>query len=102
MRSRNRILIAQTQRLSLNSSLSMAIEVLRADATSLTAFLEEKAAEIPALVVSAPVQREWRPRWSDAFSRPGLWLLQAQAIVKEKVEGADTHSLKATLVLQVP
>ncbi len=37
-----------------------------------------------------------------AFSRPGLWLLQAQAIVKEKVEGADTHSLKATLVLQVP
>ena len=72
MRSRNRILIAQTQRLSLNSSLSMAIEVLRADATSLTAFLEEKAAEIPALVVSAPVQRDWRPRWSDAFSRPGL------------------------------
>ncbi|WP_027187015.1 DUF4198 domain-containing protein [Desulfovibrio cuneatus] len=36
------------------------------------------------------------------FSRSGLWLLQTQTVLKENVQGADTHSLKATLVLQVP
>ncbi len=37
-----------------------------------------------------------------AFSRPGLWLLQAEAMLKENVQGADTHTMRATLVLQIP
>ena len=35
------------------------------------------------------------------FSRPGLWLLQAETMLKENVQGADTHTMKATLVLQI-
>ena len=35
------------------------------------------------------------------FSRPGLWLLQAETVLKENVQGADTHTMKATLVLQI-
>lgn len=36
-----------------------------------------------------------------AFSRPGLWLLQTEAVLKDNVKDADTHSLKATLVLEI-
>lgn len=66
---RSRVTIQQVQRLSLNLSLTASIRVLRADAEGLTAFLEEQAAENPALVLTRPVQTEWLPRWSDALSR---------------------------------
>ncbi|PTE14150.1 RNA polymerase factor sigma-54 [Pseudogemmobacter blasticus] len=70
MKSRTRISIAQTQRLSLNTSLSVAIRVLRADAAGLTRFLEEQAAELPALVVEPPpVVQEWLPRWGHALAQ---------------------------------
>jgi RNA polymerase sigma-54 factor len=69
MRSRPRITIAQSQRLSLNTSLAASIRVLRADAAGLARFLEEQAAENPALIVAPPPPPEWLPRWSDALQR---------------------------------
>jgi RNA polymerase sigma-54 factor len=67
MKSRTRITIAQSQRLSLNTSLAASIRVLRADAAGLTQFLEEQAAENPALVLGAAPPPDWLPRWHDAL-----------------------------------
>ena len=36
------------------------------------------------------------------FNQKGLWLLQTETTLKQNVQGADTHTLRATLVLQVP
>ncbi len=70
MPTRSRITIAQTQRLSLNPALAASIRVLRSDAAGLTRFLEEQAAENPALVLSPPPERrDWLPRWTEALSR---------------------------------
>jgi len=69
MKSRTRITIAQSQRLSLNTSLTASIHILRADAAGLTALLEEQAAENPQLVLGPPPQQEWLPRWTDALMR---------------------------------
>ncbi len=69
MPTRARITIAQSQRLSLNPSLTTAIQILRSDAAGLTRFLEEQAAENPALVLKAPARTDWLPRWSEALSR---------------------------------
>lgn len=72
MKPRARITIAQTQRLSLNTSLTAAISVLRADAAGLSAWLEEQAAANPQLVVGKPpAPQGWRPRWNDALARMG-------------------------------
>ncbi len=71
-----RISVAQTQRLRLTPSLHASMQVLRVDAAGLARFLEEQAAETPALglVPSQPPLGEWLPRWSgvlahDAFGR---------------------------------
>lgn len=69
MKSRTRITIAQTQRLSLNTSLTAAIRILRADAAGLTQFLEDQAAENPALVLGPPPPGDWLPRWSSALAQ---------------------------------
>ncbi|NPD14125.1 RNA polymerase sigma-54 factor [Xinfangfangia sp. D13-10-4-6] len=73
MRTRTRITIAQTQRLSLNLSLATAISVLKSDAEEITAWLEEQAAANPHLVVTRPQAHpaSWLPRWQDALSRQG-------------------------------
>lgn len=58
--------ITQTQRMQLNLRLHTSIRVLRADAEGLTRFLEEQAAENPALVLRAPQvsPQDWLPRWA--------------------------------------
>lgn len=69
MKSRTRITIAQTQRLSLNTQLTAGIRILRADAAELTAFLEEQAAVNPALRLGRSAPGDWLPRWTDALAR---------------------------------
>lgn len=69
MATRNRITIAQTQRLSLNTRLLTSFRILEADALGLGKFLEEAAAANPQLVLSPPQPSGWLPRWNDAFSR---------------------------------
>ena len=65
-----RITVTQSQRLQLNLGLHAAIRLLRADAAGLTRYLEEAAAENPALQLTPPplpAPAEWLPRWSRAF-----------------------------------
>lgn len=69
MRSRSRITVQQTQRLSLNTGLATAIRILRADAAGLSRYLEEQAAENPHLVLGQAPAGEWLPRWGDALLR---------------------------------
>lgn len=56
----------QNQRLALNTSLQASLRVLQSDALGLTRFLEEQAAELPALILQpqVPALGEWLPRWS--------------------------------------
>ena len=67
MSQRQRIVIAQQQRLALNTSLHTAIRLLRSDTAGLTRYLEEQAAENPHLRLSAPeapAPGDWLPRWT--------------------------------------
>lgn len=71
MRQRPRIVIAQQQRLALNSRLHRSIQLLQHDAVGLTQFLEQEAAENPHLRLTAPDAPrpgDWWPRWSGVFS----------------------------------
>jgi RNA polymerase sigma-54 factor len=66
MITRPRLSITTTQRLALNTTLTTALTMLKADAAGLTRYLEEAAAENPSLVVT-PADRpatDWLPRWS--------------------------------------
>lgn len=71
MKSRQRISIAQTQRLQLNLGLAASIRILTYDASGLTRYLEEQASENPhlALEPAQAVPGEWLPRWTEALSR---------------------------------
>lgn len=64
------IKVTQSQRLQLNTSLQASIRLLRADASGLTRYLEEQAAENPAirLQMVPPTPGEWLPRWQGAWS----------------------------------
>ncbi|MFN3824308.1 MAG: RNA polymerase factor sigma-54 [Pseudorhodobacter sp.] len=70
-----RLVQRQSQRLRLTSGLSASIRILRHDATGLTRFLEEQAAENPhlLLVPVEPAPGEWTPRWANAFARISAW-----------------------------
>lgn len=63
------IKVTQSQRLQLNASLRASIRLLRTDASGLTRYLEEQAAENPALrlEVAEPPPGEWLPRWHRVF-----------------------------------
>jgi hypothetical protein len=50
MKSRNRITIQQTQRLTLTTSLATSMKILRSDAEGLSRYLDEQAAENPSLM----------------------------------------------------
>lgn len=63
MASRQGIKVTATQRLRLTLALQASIRVLRADAAGLTQYLEEQAAENPALVLGPAPVGEWLPRW---------------------------------------
>ncbi|MFN7223836.1 MAG: RNA polymerase factor sigma-54 [Paracoccaceae bacterium] len=73
MKSRTRIGVTQTQRLQLSTGLHAALRLLRADAAGLARYLEEQAAETPALKLtpSLPVAGEWLPRWSGFLPHSG-------------------------------
>jgi RNA polymerase sigma-54 factor len=79
MKSRSRITIQQTQRLTLTTSLAASMKILRADAGGLTRFLEEQAAENPNLVLARPASTDWTPRWVSAFALGGSSSEQAAA-----------------------
>ena len=64
MTQRQRIEVKQTLRLKLSTGLRAAIEMLRQDAAGLTRFLEEQAAQNPALILTPAVPKDWLPRWS--------------------------------------
>ena len=71
MSQRQRILIAQQQRLALNSSLHASIRLLRSDTAGLTRFLEEQAADNPHIRLIPPEPAalgDWLPRWSGALA----------------------------------
>jgi RNA polymerase sigma-54 factor len=72
MKSRNRITIQQTQRLTLTTSLATSMKILRSDAEGLRRYLEEQAAENPSLLLSRPPVTDWTPRWTSAFAGGGL------------------------------
>jgi RNA polymerase sigma-54 factor len=95
MRSRQRINVTQTQRLALNASLQASIRLLRTDAAGLTRYLEEQAAENPALVLARieAAPNDWLPRWSGAFSvrRPVDDVIEAAApsLIAHVMAGID-------------
>jgi RNA polymerase sigma-54 factor len=90
MATRNRITIAQTQRLSLNTRLLTSIRFLEADALGLGKFLEEAAAANPQLVLAPPPPAEWLPRWNDAFARMARGIAAGGATGLQAAEMADT------------
>jgi RNA polymerase sigma-54 factor len=71
MKSRSRITIQQTQRLTLTTSLATSMKILRADAEGLSRYLEEQAAENPSLQLARPAGADWTPRWTMAFAQGG-------------------------------
>jgi RNA polymerase sigma-54 factor len=66
--------LAQTQRLALNTGLALSLRVLRHDSAGLAALLEEQAETNPQLRLHKPARAptDWLPRWTSAFSTPGL------------------------------
>jgi RNA polymerase sigma-54 factor len=71
MKSRSRITVQQTQRLTLTTTLAASIRLLKADAAGLSRYLEEQAAENPALILTRPAQADWTPRWRLALGQGG-------------------------------
>lgn len=73
MNSRTGMRVSQTHRLALTSSLRTVLRVLKMDAAGLVRYLEEQAADLPALTLLPfrPALGEWLPRWSGVRVRPG-------------------------------
>lgn len=67
MATNQRIEVTTTQRLHLSMALQSSLRVLKADAAGLTRYLEEQAAENPALLLSPPPPGDWLPRWDSMF-----------------------------------
>lgn len=84
MSTRQRIGVTTRQRLSLTAGLHASIRVLKADAAGLTRYLEEQAAENPALMLRPAAAGEWLPRWDGALRGSG----EASGESLEQVEGA--------------
>ena len=69
MKSTTRIAVEQVQRLAMSTGMATAIRILKADASGLTSYLEEQAAENPFLQLGAPPATDWLPRWRDSLAR---------------------------------
>lgn len=100
MSQRPRILIAQQQRLALNSSLHASIRLLRSDTQGLTRFLEEQAAENPHIRLIAPEPAalgDWLPRWSGvlAFGRKATPALDETAAAQPGLIAHVTTAIQA-------
>lgn len=67
MATNQRIEVTTTQRLHLSMALQSSLRLLKADAAGLTRYLEEQAAENPALQIGPPPQGDWLPRWDSMF-----------------------------------
>ena len=69
MKSRQGIEVTQSQRLGLNLQLQASIHILRSDAEGLNRYLEEQAAENPALILERPDPgpQDWLPRWDSVL-----------------------------------
>jgi len=65
-----RIGVTTLQKLRLTASLQASLWVLKADASELARYLEEQAAETPALVLgpASVAAGDWLPRWSGVFA----------------------------------
>ncbi|MCZ8336027.1 MAG: RNA polymerase sigma-54 factor [Rhodobacteraceae bacterium] len=82
MSTRQRIGVTTRQRLHLTVGLHASIRVLKADAAGLARYLEEQAAENPALILRPSAMGEWLPRWDGALRGTG----SGEAL--DQVEGA--------------
>ena len=73
MTARTKLAVTQTHRLHLSAGLQTALRLLRADATGLTEYLEEQAAETPALTLHPvhPGPGDWLSRWSGVLPHSG-------------------------------
>ena len=87
MKSRNRITIQQSQRLTLTASLAASMSILRSDAEGLNRYLEDQASENPSLLLSRPVSLEWTPRWKSALA-PADHLPETAAVAPSLVAHA--------------
>lgn len=67
MAAKQRIAVTTTQRLHLSTALQSSLRLLKADAAGLTRYLEEQAAENPALQLGPPPPGDWLPRWDSMF-----------------------------------
>jgi len=76
------IKVTQSQRLQLNTALQASIRLLQADAAGLTRYLEEQAAENPAIRLDyvRPSPGDWLPRWSGV-------LPQGSGNMADRIEG---------------
>lgn len=85
-----RIGVTLVQKLRLTPSLNAALMVLRADASGLARYLEEQAAETPALVLAPAPVGEWLPRWSGVLGQGGgdVTLVSAEPSLIAHVLGA--------------
>ncbi|NBE06882.1 RNA polymerase factor sigma-54 [Paragemmobacter ruber] len=67
MDAKPRIAVTTSQRLHLSLALQSSLRLLKADAAGLTRYLEEQAAENPALQLGPPPPGDWLPRWDSMF-----------------------------------
>ncbi|MDQ2065971.1 RNA polymerase sigma-54 factor [Xinfangfangia sp. CPCC 101601] len=95
MSGRNRITIAQSQRLVLNTRLLSSIRLLGRDAAGLSRFLEEAAAENPQLLVETAPLGEWLPRWSEALRSPYSGADARGSLTMEELTQGAAPSLQA-------
>ncbi|QYK43478.1 MAG: RNA polymerase sigma-54 factor [Paracoccaceae bacterium] len=79
--------LVQTQKLRLTQSLTAAMRLLRFDASGLSRYLEEQAAENPAvrLVPADLPPDDWLPRWTGVFRTQGAY--PADSGAEERVAG---------------
>ncbi len=103
MSTRPRIEIRQTQRLALNANLQTSIEILRADAASLTRYLEDQAADNPLLNVVhvAPSIGEWLPRWQGFIGQSSAHSSDGMADIANPAPGLIAHVMAGIKALDL-
>lgn len=104
MSQRPRIVIAQQQRLALNSGLSTSIRLLRSDTAGLTRYLEEQAAENPHVRLVGPEAAalgDWLPRWSGVFGSSAQGATGA-AEISASGPSLTAHVIQAIRAMALP
>lgn len=96
MKSRSRISVQQTQRLTLTTQLAASIHLLRADALGLSRYLEEQAAENPQLILARPPPGDWTARWKSALAP------SAEAETAAAAPSLVSHALALVEALRLP